>query len=104
MHAPCLSVTESDFLREFSIDFLTRSGCHLCESARPLVEQAARRARAAVREVDIDESDELTALYGLRIPVIRAPDGTVLDEGIIDDVGSLRKQIERARRSATRGG
>ena len=87
-------------MREFSIEFLTREGCHLCDQARPVVEQAARRAGALIREVDIDQSDELTALYGLRIPVVRAPDGTVLGEGIIDDARSLRRQIRRAKRSA----
>lgn len=63
------------------VEFLTRDGCHLCEEALPKVEEAARRARITVRTVDIDTDDFLTGMFGLRIPVVLSPEGTVLVEG-----------------------
>ena len=77
LHACGLSVTESDHLSDFSVTFLTRKGCHLCDEARPVLARAIRRLGVAVNEVDIDTDDRLTAEYGLRIPVVLDP--VVLD-------------------------
>lgn len=88
-------------MSDFRLRFLTRAGCHLCDDARPIVDAAAHRETVAVDEVDIDSSDELIARFGLRIPVLLAPDDTVLAEGVIND----RRRLSRAiRRSARRGG
>lgn len=88
-------------MSDFRLRFLTRAGCHLCDDARPIVDAAAHRETVAVDEVDIDSSDELIARFGLRIPVLLAPDDTVLAEGVIND----RRRLGRAiRRSARRGG
>ena len=80
-------------MRDFSIRFLTRTGCHLCDDARPLVEWATRKAGAGLLEVDIDTDDTLLALYGMRIPVVLVGHDIVVAEGRIDDRRSLRKRI-----------
>lgn len=52
----------------------------------------------AMEEIDVDEDNYLLAKYGLRIPVILAPDDAVLAEGVIDDRRRLRRAMRRARR------
>lgn len=44
--------------------------CHLCEEAKALFLAVVPAEIALLREVDISASDELLALYGLRIPVL----------------------------------
>jgi len=80
--------------------FLTRSGCHLCDDARPLVESAAVREGVEIEVVDVDSFPELEARYGSRIPVLLGPDGDVIVEGVIDDPRQLRKRIKRSARAA----
>ncbi|MGD2102578.1 MAG: glutaredoxin family protein [Acidimicrobiia bacterium] len=76
----------------FSIRFLTRRGCHLCDDARPVVMAVARRLAIEVVEVDIDTDDELVGNYGLRIPVVLGPGDEVLAEGVIER-GALRRSV-----------
>ena len=76
----------------FSLKFLTRSGCHLCESAEPLVRRLAAEAGASVEVHDIDTDPALLSEYTARIPVILGPSGRVLAEGIIDE-RSLMKAL-----------
>jgi hypothetical protein len=72
-------------LSVFSLVFLTRSGCHLCEEAEPLVQRLAARAGALVDLRDIDADPILLKEYSNRVPVIVGPSGRVLAEGIIDE-------------------
>lgn len=51
--------------------FLTTSGCHLCEQAKALLEQASEQQGLIYTEVDIASDDALVERYGLRIPVLR---------------------------------
>lgn len=78
--------------------FLTRVGCHLCDDARPLVEWATTRASLALEEVDIDTDDRLTALYGLRIPVLLDSEGGVVAEGNIEDCRAILKELRRLKK------
>ena len=78
----------------FRVEFLVRDNCHLCEDARPIVVSEVGRAGGSVIDVDVDSDDSLLRDYGMRIPVVRGPDGTVLDEGLID-----RKRLRRALRN-----
>ena len=89
---PPLSATERGFLR---LVFLTRPGCHLCDDARPLVLAAAAAAGAVVEERNVELDDRLLANYGLRIPVVLAPDGSVVAEGIIRNGKELAAAIRR---------
>lgn len=55
------------------------SACHLCELAKGLVAELQDAGLAvSVSEVDISESDALFERYGVRIPVLQAPDGCEL--------------------------
>lgn len=47
-------------------------GCHLCEMAQQLIEQA--RIDGPVRSVDIAFDDSLFSRYGVTIPVLRFQD------------------------------
>lgn len=51
----------------------TRPSCHLCDTAREVVETVTAQAGATWREVDISEgpeADALTAKYGEYVPVV----------------------------------
>ena len=77
----------------FSLKFLTRSGCHLCESAEPLVRRWATQVGARLEVRDIDTDPALLAEYIARIPVVLGPSGRVLAEGVIDQ-RSLQMALE----------
>jgi Glutaredoxin-like domain (DUF836) len=81
-------------LNNSSFRFLIRPGCHLCDEARPIVEQAVARVGGTIDEIDIEADDALTRDYGLRVPVLLGPDDVVLAEGIIE-ARPLRKILRR---------
>jgi hypothetical protein len=55
------------------------SACHLCELAEEMLQALrAESPELAYAKLDISESDELFALYGLRIPVLRDAAGREL--------------------------
>jgi hypothetical protein len=55
------------------------TACHLCEVAEALL-CALSKERPDFRftKIDISDTDELVERYGIRIPVLRHPDGTEL--------------------------
>ncbi|MDH3249706.1 MAG: glutaredoxin family protein [Acidimicrobiia bacterium] len=61
--------------------FYTRSSCHLCESALPHAQQAAKLLRRRLQVVDIDSDDNLVVEFGLRVPVLTTSGGRVIAEG-----------------------
>lgn len=69
------------------VEFLTRPRCLLCAEARPHVIRAARWAGLEVVDVIVDSDPELAVDFGLRIPVVRTRDGTVLAEGRFSPIG-----------------
>ncbi|MDH3260938.1 MAG: glutaredoxin family protein [Acidimicrobiia bacterium] len=79
-------------MSDFSLVFLTRSGCHLCEEAEPLVRRLAAEVAARVEARDIDADPVLLNEYTDRIPVVLGPSGRVLAEGIIAE-RYLRKAL-----------
>jgi len=85
-------------LSDFSLRFLTRPGCPLCDGARPLAEWAAAKEKIALAEVDVEADDDLLGRYGFRIPVLLGSGDEVVAEGVIDDRRALRKRIRAARR------
>jgi glutaredoxin len=68
-----------------SIRFFTRVGCPLCDKALEQVQPLARRHGIDVEIVDIDLDMGLLERYNHRVPVIEAADGSVIDEGNVDD-------------------
>ena len=56
------------------------SACHLCELAESLLVSLGEEGRCpAFEKVDIANSDELFERYGVRIPVLRNPNGKELN-------------------------
>ena len=49
---------------------VTRTGCHLCAQAAPVVAAEAARAGAAYVERDVDASPQDVAAYGEKVPVV----------------------------------
>jgi hypothetical protein len=80
------------------MDFLTRIGCHLCEDALPIAQRVATLTRSPLRIIEIESDDALVKEFGLRIPVVRANDGTVLAEGIIEFRPLLKAALRRRSR------
>lgn len=55
------------------------SACHLCELAQEMLEAQCKASPGVVFEkVDISTSDALFERYGVRIPVVRDPEGREL--------------------------
>jgi glutaredoxin len=48
----------------------TRQGCHLCETAHELLNEAQRRHRFPLEAVDVDTAPELIDRYGNCVPVV----------------------------------
>jgi glutaredoxin len=71
-------------IRFRSVRLYTRPGCHLCEVAWNTLEQYAEYL-PEIELVDISDRPELTAAYGLEIPVVEC-DGVVRFRGIVNEV------------------
>lgn len=52
------------------VTLYTRPGCHLCEDAKEAMLPLLAEFGAILREVNIDEDQELTQRFGHDIPVI----------------------------------
>ena len=75
-------------------EFLTRSGCHLCDDARALVNAEVTKRGGEVREIDIDTDEALVEEFDTRVPVLRAPNGVLVAEGVMDR-RSIRRGLRR---------
>jgi glutaredoxin len=63
----------------------TRQGCHLCEAAWELLEDAQRRHGFSLEKVDIDTDPALVAEHGLHVPVVSV-NGRVRFRGVVNAV------------------
>jgi glutaredoxin len=52
------------------LTLLTRSGCHLCETAAETLTRIGAEAGLVPDVVDVDADPELQAEYGDRVPVV----------------------------------
>lgn len=48
----------------------TTLGCHLCDQAKAVIAQVLASTSYTIEEIDIAASEQLTAQYGIRIPVV----------------------------------
>ena len=55
-----------------SLTIYSRSGCHLCDEMKAIVQRVARSAPGPIRieEIDISTDPDLEARYGVEIPVL----------------------------------
>lgn len=65
-------------MKRATLVLYTGAGCHLCAQARAIADPVAAGAGWSITEVSITGNAELAAAYGIRIPVLRAPDGREL--------------------------
>jgi glutaredoxin len=59
------------------VTFYTREGCHLCETARAVVQDVCSETGEQWAEIDIDTDPELRQKYGDEVPVVVVDGGTV---------------------------
>jgi glutaredoxin len=70
-----------------------KPGCHLCDDARTVVQQALAGRDAALDEVDVTLDPVLERRYGERIPVL-AVDGEELFQYFVD-ARALAERLDR---------
>ena len=75
-----------------------RPGCHLCEEAKAAMTPLIKEFGATVREVNIDEDEELAERYSWDIPVIFIGSRKAAKHRV--DLGQFRRQLEEARGKA----
>ena len=69
---------------KIEVIFYTKAGCHICEDARALLEEAAETIEYALTEIDIRSDREVFERYRYRIPVMLINQETLL-EGRIEE-------------------
>jgi glutaredoxin len=74
-----------------TVELLCRSGCHLCDEARRLVQRVTAETGVGWTETDIDADPALRAEFGELVPVVRV-DGKELGYWRIDE-GRLRRAL-----------
>jgi glutaredoxin len=77
------------------ITFYTRKRCPLCEKAKKLILELKEEWKFTLEEIDIDESDELTELYGMMIPVVQI-NGEEAAFGIINKIDISNRLQEKS--------
>lgn len=76
------------------ITFYTRKSCPLCEKAKKVILELKEEWDFSLKEIDIDESDELTELYGIMIPVVHI-NGEEVAFGIINKIDISNRLQEK---------
>jgi glutaredoxin len=70
-----------------------KPGCHLCDTARTVVERVRADHEFELEEVDVSVDPVLHGRYGERIPVLEL-DGEELFEFFVQEA-SLRERLDR---------
>jgi glutaredoxin len=70
-----------------------KPGCHLCDTARAVVERVRAEREFELEEVDVSVDPMLHGRYGERIPVLEL-DGEELFEFFVQEA-SLRERLDR---------
>ena len=70
-----------------------KPGCHLCDTARTVVERVCADHEFELEEVDVSVDPVLHGRYGERIPVLEL-DGEELFEFFVQEA-SLRERLDR---------
>ncbi len=63
------------------VEFITKDDCPLCESGAETLQRATAKFDIEVRKIDIFDDDDIYDEFSTRVPVVRAPNGSVIDEG-----------------------
>ncbi|HKO04006.1 MAG TPA: glutaredoxin family protein [Candidatus Acidoferrales bacterium] len=76
----------------------TRAGCHLCDEMKAALAPIASEFGARLTEVDVDQSDELRALYGNDVPVLFLGSRKAAKHRL--DERQMRRQLEQVSKKA----
>jgi len=76
-----------------TITLYGKPGCHLCETARTVVERVRTEHPFELEEIDVSVDPVLHARYGERIPVLEL-DGEELFEFFVDE-SELARRVDR---------
>jgi hypothetical protein len=76
------------------LKLLSRPGCLLCEEMEAAVAPLLGARGLELQTVDVDSDPALRERFGNEIPVLLAPDGSVLAKAR-DGAASLRRRIAR---------
>lgn len=63
------------------VQLVTKANCPLCESGADTLQRVTGKLDIEVREIDIFDDDDIYDAYSTRVPVVLAPNGSVIDEG-----------------------
>jgi len=66
-----------------TVKLYSRPRCHLCETARDILEDLQLQWNFTIEEINIDLDDKLVEKYGIMIPVVEL-DGEELQYGIVN--------------------
>lgn len=84
-------------MRKSTLVLYTRSRCPLCDKAKNIILEIKNEWDFLYKEVDIEQSDELTEKYGLMIPVVEVDGGELqygqIDKSVIIDVLSEKNKF-----------
>ena len=80
----------------------TRTGCHLCDEMKAALAPLAREFAARILEVDVDQAEELRALYGNDVPVLFLGSRKAAKHRL--DVRQMRRQMEEAKTGSKEAG
>ncbi|MBB5173458.1 glutaredoxin family protein [Texcoconibacillus texcoconensis] len=72
------------------LTFYTKEQCPLCAKGLIALERVQKHFDFQIDIVDIYEDDELLERYQIRIPVVVAEDGQLIDEGILQEETVLK--------------
>ena len=80
-HAICgeTYVTKSQDQGAFEVTFYTKTGCHLCEEARDMLDDIAALTNYELTEIDIRRDPATFDKYRYRIPVIVINNETIIE-------------------------
>ncbi|WP_428911045.1 glutaredoxin family protein [Niallia sp. Krafla_26] len=68
-----------------TVTLFTRKGCHLCEKAKEVIKDLQGLIDFNFEELNIEEKDEWTENFGLKIPVVMI-NGNEVQYGQIDKI------------------
>lgn len=77
------------------ITLYTRNRCPLCDKAKATLLELKEEWDFELNEIDIEQSDELTELYGLMIPVVHL-DGEEAAFGFVNKF-DIRNRLQEKR-------
>ena len=76
-----------------AVTLYTRTGCHLCEVVKGVLEQVRQERDFDLTTIDVDTDPELVRLYGEEVPVV-AVDGRKAFKYRVDPE-ALRARLDR---------